>query len=184
MSGLLPAALLDRLAQTVEYFGIFDVRTVAVTSENWAVVERMAHWQAGWYMFLDHAWLGVGAGNYAQAYPQYFVGMWREPLGHAHDYYLNMLAELGMIGGGLLLLFLGLAFRQLGGALVRSEPSGGTFWRIVLAGVFGGLVVFCVHNLFDSLFVHSVNVQVGVLLGLGVVAKQHVTETRSSAVAR
>jgi hypothetical protein len=30
--------------------------------------------------------------------------------------------------------------------------------------------VFCVHNLFDSLFVHSVNVQIGVLLGLGVVS--------------
>jgi O-antigen ligase len=177
VSGLLPAAILDRLAQTVEYFGVFDVRTVEVTSENWAIVERMAHWQAGWYMFLDHTWLGVGAGNYAQAYGQYFVGMWREPLGHAHNYYLNMLAELGVVGGSLLVLLLGLAFRTLGGALVRSEPDGGTFWRAVLAGVFGGLVVFCVHNLFDSLFVHSVNVQVGVLLGLGLVAVRHLSKT-------
>jgi O-antigen ligase len=183
VSGLLPATILDRLAQTVEYFGVFDVRTVEVTSENWAIVERMAHWQAGWYMFLDHTWLGVGAGNYAEAYSRYFVGMWRDPLGHAHNYYLNMLAELGVVGGGLLLLLLGLAFRQLGGALVRSEPAGGTFWRAVLAGVFGGLVVFCVHNLFDSLFVHSVNVQVGVLLGLGLIAVQRVADTRSSVVA-
>src|SRR5205823_8755967 len=69
LSGLLPAAILDRLGQTIEYFGVFDVRTVQVTSENWAVVERMAHWQAGWNMFVDHPWFGVGAGNYAQAYP-------------------------------------------------------------------------------------------------------------------
>jgi len=55
-------------------------------------------------------------------------------------------------------------------ALVRSERKEGSFWRAVLAGVFGGLVVFCVHNLFDSLFVHSVNIQIGVLLGLGLVA--------------
>jgi len=173
-TGLLPAALLDRLAQTIEYFGVFDVRTVEVTSENWAVVERMAHWQAGWYMFVDHAWLGVGAGNYAQAYPDYFVGMWREPLGHAHNYYLNMLAELGVIGGGVLLIVLGLAFRQLVGALMRSklESANQVFWRAVLAGVSGGLVVFCVHNLFDSLFVHSVNIQLGVLLGLGFVAAE------------
>jgi putative inorganic carbon (HCO3(-)) transporter len=170
VSGLLPAAILDRLAQTIEYFGVFDVRTVQVSSENWAVVERMAHWQAGWYMFLDNQWLGVGAGNYADAYPTYFVGMWREALGHAHNYYLNMLAELGIIGGGVLLLLLGLAFRQIGGALVRSENHGDEFWRAVLAGVFGGLVVFCVHNLFDSLFVHSVNIQIGVLLGLGLLA--------------
>ncbi len=170
VSGLLPAAILDRLAQTIEYFGVFDVRTVEVTSENWAVVERMAHWQAGWYMFVDHPWLGVGAGNYAAAYPQYFVGSWREALGHAHNYYLNILAELGVLGGSLLLLFLALAFRQLGGALVRSEVQRETFWRAVLAGVFAGLIVFCIHNIFDSLFVHSVNIQVGVLIGLGLLA--------------
>lgn len=176
VSGALPAAILDRLAQAVEYFGVFDVRTVEVSSENWAVVERMAHWQAGWNMFEAHPWLGVGAGNYAQAYPLYFVGMWREALGHAHNYYLNMLAELGVIGGGALVLFLSLAFAKFGRTLVHSEQSGGAFWRAVLAGVVGGLVVFCVHNLFDSLFVHSVNVQIGVLLGLGIVAAEHLRE--------
>jgi O-antigen ligase len=176
ITGALPASILDRLAQTIEYFGVFDVRTVEATPDNWAVVERMAHWQAGWNMFLDHPWLGVGAGNYAAAYPSYYVSTWVEPLGHAHNYYINMLAELGVIGGGLLLLLLGISFGQLGGALVRSEALGGAFWRAVLAGVFGGLVVFCVHNLFDSLFVHSVNVQIGVLLGLGIVAAERVSQ--------
>lgn len=179
VSGALPPAILDRLAQTVQYFGVFDVRTVEISSENWAVVERMAHWQAGWYMFLDHPWLGVGAGNYALAYPDYYVGSWIEPLGHAHDYYLNMLAELGVAGGGLLLLLLGLAFRQLGSVLVRSEHQADTFWRAVLAGAFGGLIVFCIHNLFDSLFVHSVNIQVGVLMGLGIVAVQRLQTVSS-----
>jgi O-antigen ligase len=173
MTGLLPASIMDRLAQTIEYFGVFDVRTVQVTPDNWSVVERMAHWQAGWYMFLDHPWLGVGAGNYADAYPAYSVGQWLEPLGHAHNYYLNMLAELGLVGGGLLVLLLGLVFRELGGRLVRSEQPAGPFWRAVLAGCVGGLIVFCVHNLFDSLFVHSVNIQVGILLGLGLVAGDH-----------
>jgi O-antigen ligase len=179
----LPASILDRLSQTIQYFGVFDVRTVEVTSENWAVVERMAHWQAGWYMFLDHPWLGVGAGNYAQAYSDYSVGMWLEPLGHAHNYYLNMLAELGVVGGSLLIALVAIAFRHLGGALVRSEGSADHFWRSVLAGAFGGLIVFCVHNLFDSLFVHSVNVQLGVVLGLGVVAAQHLARSRPLAVA-
>jgi O-antigen ligase len=173
MTGLLPASIMDRLAQTIEYFGVFDVRTVEVTPDNWSVVERMAHWQAGWSMFLDHPWLGVGAGNYADAYPTYSVGQWLEPLGHAHNYYLNMLAELGVVGGGLLLLMLGLVFRELGGRLLRTSPRAETFWRAMLAGCVGGLVVFCVHNLFDSLFVHSVNIQVGILLGLGLAAGDH-----------
>jgi putative inorganic carbon (hco3(-)) transporter len=168
-SGLLPASITDRLAQTIQYFGVFDVRTVEVTPDNWAIVERMAHWQAGWYMFLDHPWLGVGAGNYPDAYPAYYVGQWLEPLGHAHNYYLNILAELGVVGGALLLVLLGLAFRELVGAILHSEGEAGGFWRAVLAGSIGGLIVFCVHNLFDSLFVHSVNIQVGVLLGLGLI---------------
>jgi O-antigen ligase len=175
VSGALPATITDRLSQAVAYFGVFDVRNVDVTSDNWAVVERMAHWQAGWYMFLDHPWLGVGAGNYAQAYPDYYVSSWIEPLGHAHNYYINMLAELGVVGLGLLVALLAVVYRQLGGVLVRSEAHANTFWRAVLAGVFGGLVVFCVHNLFDSLFVHSVNIQIGVLLGLGLVATQRLT---------
>jgi putative inorganic carbon (HCO3(-)) transporter len=184
ITGLLPASILDRLGQTIEYFGVFDVRTVQVTSDNWSVVERMAHWQAGWYMFLNNPWLGVGAGNFAQAYPNYYVATWIDPLGHAHNYYINMLAELGVVGGGLLLLLLGLAFTHLGGALVRSEELGGTFWRAVLAGVFGGLVVFCVHNMFDNLFVHSVNVQIGVFLGLGIVAAEQLAGVRRLSLVR
>jgi O-antigen ligase len=174
LAGLLPPTVLDRVAQAVEYFGVFDVRTVDPTSANFAVLERMAHWQAGWYMFMDQPWFGVGAGNYGDAYDRYFINGWPEALGHAHNYYLNMLAELGIVGGSLLLLFLALSFRALLGPLVRSEDRQATFWRAVLAGSVGGLVVFCVHNLFDSLFVHSVQVQIGVLLGLGLVAADRV----------
>jgi O-antigen ligase len=188
-SGFLPPALLERVAQSIAYFGVFDVRTVELTSENFSVVERMAHWQAGWAMFLDHPWLGVGAGNYAEAYPNYYVSTWLDPLGHAHNYYLNMLAELGILGGALLLLVLALLFRDFGSALLR-VPQGGwvgrapsaavsasrasdAFWRAVLAGVLAALVVFCVHDLFDNLFVHGVNAQLAVLLGLGLVARDH-----------
>lgn len=175
ISGLLPPALLDRVSQSIAYFGVFDVRTVDLTSENFSVVERMAHWQAGWYMFLDHPWFGVGAGNYAEAYPNYYVSTWLDPLGHAHNYYLNMLAELGVVGGLVLLLVLALVFRQFLGALVRSRPG---FWRAVLASVIGGMVVFCVHDLFDDLFVHGVNVQIGVLLALALLATDRLRQPR------
>jgi O-antigen ligase len=180
LGNLLPASVADRLSQAVEYFGVFDVRTVQPTSENWAVVERMAHWQAAWYMFLDHPWLGVGAGNYASAYPFYYVATWLEPLGHAHNYYLNTLAELGAVGLAILLVLLALLFRELAGGLRTTTPVGMSFWRAVLAGVVGALVVFCVHNMFDNLFVHSVNVQLGVMIGIGLVAADRLKEARGS----
>jgi hypothetical protein len=43
-------------------------------------------------------------------------------------------------------------------------------------------VVFCVHNLFDSLFVHSVNVQIGVLLGLGILAARRVAQPHERSI--
>jgi putative inorganic carbon (hco3(-)) transporter len=177
VSGLLPPALLDRVGQLIAYFGVFDVRTVELTSENFSVVERMAHWQAGWYMFLAHPWLGVGAGNYAEAYPNYYVATWLDPLGHAHNYYLNMLAELGVVGGLTLLLVLGQIFRHIGGALLYTHQPG--LWRAVLGSAVGAMVVFCVHNLFDDLFVHGVNVQIAILLGLALISVDRL-RTRSA----
>jgi O-antigen ligase len=176
-SGLVSASSLDRLSQTVEYFGVFDVRNVELTDDNWAVVERMAHWQAGWSMFYDHPWLGVGAGNYPEAYPDYFLESWVDPLGHAHNYYLNTAAELGVVGLSALLAFLWLVFRTVlrtYRAAVRSQAPDSDFWRAVLAGILGGLVVFCTHNMFDNLFVHSVNVQIGLFVGIILVAVRHV----------
>lgn len=178
-AGFLPGSAVARLTQTIEYFGVFDVRTVEVTPENFALVERMAHWQAAWLMFLDQPWLGVGAGNYAVAYPDYYVGTWQDPLGHAHNYYLNTLAELGVVGAALLLLTLGLASRQLVAALRAGagwEVDG--FWRALAIGLLASLVAFSVHSLFDNLSVHGMNVQLGVFLGLGVVAARRLRPAR------
>lgn len=183
LSGVLPASIVDRVSQAVEYFGVFDVRTVQVTTDNWAVVERMAHWQAGWAMFVDHPWFGVGAGNYGSAYAIYFIGSWREALGHAHNYYINMLAELGLPGGTVLVCLLGIVCVRLGRPLVQSEGGASHFWRAVCAGVCGGIAVFCVHDIFDNLFVHSVNIQLGVLLGLGLVAVDHLRVRRLETIA-
>jgi putative inorganic carbon (HCO3(-)) transporter len=164
--GVLPAVIADRLSVVAEYFGPFDVRQADVTSENWAIVERMAHWQAAWDMFRDHPWLGVGPGNYATVYDDYFLPGWLEPLGHAHNYYLNLAAETGIVGLAGYLLVLGLSFR----AAVQGLAARTEFWRAVALGVLGTLVAVTLHSAFDNLFVHGVSVQIGVLLALGQVA--------------
>jgi putative inorganic carbon (HCO3(-)) transporter len=167
-SNVLPGGWSDRLAAVAENFGIFDVRTTQVTNENFAVVERMAHWQAGWYMFLDHPFLGVGAGNYPAAYDRYSLPGWREHLGHAHNYYLNMAAEAGLPGAAALVALMVSTYVVILGGL-RRQPSG-SFGRALLVGLFGSFVVLTMHNLFDNLLVHGMQVQVGALLGLIVVA--------------
>ena len=166
--GALPPALATRVTSVVDNFGIFDARLVPPTPENFGVVERMAHWQAGWEMFLDHPWLGVGPGNYPAVYDRYYISGWAEALGHAHNYYLNMAAEAGLAGLIVLLLFLCFAFRAILRLVSQADrPVGLTrFNRALAVGLLGSFVVFCTHNLFDNLLVHGVSIQIGVLLGL------------------
>jgi O-antigen ligase len=158
----LPPTLVQRVADFLPFVGGVDVASLEVTDANWAVIERMAHWQAAIGMFADHPWLGVGIGNYPVAYPQYAVGRWRDPLGHAHNYYLNIAAEAGSIGLGAYVLLFGACFIVAWRTVQRTQG----YWRAVALGVLGILVHLSVHNLFDNLFVHSMNVQLGLVLGL------------------
>jgi putative inorganic carbon (HCO3(-)) transporter len=170
--GLLPASIAERINVVAEYFGPFDVRNVDLNSENWSVVERMAHWQAAWYMFLDHPWLGIGPGNYSTAYEQYYLPGWLEPLGHAHNYYLNLAAELGLIGLSAYLLVLALAIR----AAIRGLRATDPFWRTVALGTLGSLVAIALHSAFDNLYVHGVSVQIGALFALVQLASRRAAE--------
>lgn len=161
-TNLLPPAVLERFADVGVYFRPFDVRTVEVTDANWAIVERMAHWQAGWAMFSDRPWLGVGFGNYEAVYPAYAIGIWRDPLGHAHNYYINVAAEAGLLGLAAYLAVIAAALAQTGRGVARASGLA----RAVCIGAMGLLVHLSVHNLVDNLYVHGMNMLVGMVLGM------------------
>ncbi|GAB4506249.1 MAG: O-antigen ligase family protein [Anaerolineales bacterium] len=161
-ANVLPPAIVERFADVGAYFRPFDVRTVEVTDANWAIVERMAHWQAGWAMFGDRPWLGVGFGNYEAVYPAYAIGIWRDPLGHAHNYYINVAAEAGLVGLGAYLAVLVAALVQTG----RSARRASGLARALCIGALGMLVHLCVHNVVDNLYVHGMNMLVGMALGM------------------
>ncbi|MGA9351801.1 MAG: O-antigen ligase family protein [Anaerolineae bacterium] len=162
----LPQTIIQRLSDFLPYLRVFDVRGVKLTDANYAVVERMAHWQAAWGMFNDRPWLGVGIGNYEPVYPAYFVQGWPEPLGHAHNYYLNIAAEAGLIGLGAYLALWGAAFWQAW-KVVRATQG---YWRGIAVGILGVLTHLSVHNFFDNLYVHNMYLHVAMLLGLLFVA--------------
>lgn len=62
--------------------------------------ERLLIWHSAWNMFLDHPITGVGIGNYEKAYKeQYISPKAKEPkLSHAHNNFLQVLADRGIIG--------------------------------------------------------------------------------------
>ncbi|GAC1476658.1 MAG: hypothetical protein PVSMB4_00490 [Ktedonobacterales bacterium] len=94
--GIVPAGLRRLLLGRLHLEGVS--LDGPVNDANFSSIERLAHWVAGIRMFLAHPILGVGAGNYASAYPRYAVRNWPDALGHAHNYYINAAAETGVCG--------------------------------------------------------------------------------------
>ena len=173
----LPSSLVERFSGLLPYVSGVDVTRVDINDANWAVIERTAHWLAAIGMFADHPWIGVGIGNYSVAYAEYALGRWQDPLGHAHNYYLNVAAEAGLVGLlAYLTLFAAAILKAWHGAgrPVEAEPEGNVsaYWRAVTLGVLGVLVHLSMHSLFDNLYVHSMNVQLGMVLGLLAVAQK------------
>jgi O-antigen ligase len=143
--------------------GLGDVAFGHVTDANFSAVERAAHWLAGVRMFAADPLLGVGIGNYARAYPRYHPRGWYAPLAHAHNYYINIAAEAGVVG---LLAYLLLAGTALWYTCAAIRCAGAGAPRAVVLGVFGVLITISVHNLFDVLYVHGMVALLGLLMAL------------------
>lgn len=165
---LMPPSIVQRFTDFLPYLGVGDVRGIEITDANFAVLERMAHWQSALDMWTDRPWLGVGIGNYEPVYSRYALPLWPLPLGHAHNYYLNIGAEAGVLGLAAYLFVWGTALVIAWRAARRSLDW---YWGVAL-GVFGVLVHLSVHSLFDNLYVHGMYLHVAILLGIGTVKRQ------------
>jgi putative inorganic carbon (HCO3(-)) transporter len=159
---LTPTTIVQRFGDAMTALRVPDIATAEVTDANFATIERLAHWQAALDMWRDHPWLGMGFGNYPVVYPAYAIGRWQDALGHAHNYYLNVGAETGLLGSLAYGLFWLAAFR-LGWIAVR-RSSG--VERALAAGAVGVLVHLSVHNLVDNLYVQGMYLHVAIVLGL------------------
>ena len=126
------------------------------------VIERLAHWQAGADMARDALLTGVGFGNYEPAYEEYGLLNWPHPLGHAHNYYLNILTETGLPGLLAYLILWGVVLAQVIRLLGRLD------WhqRGIALGLLAAWTALSVHHLFDKLYVNNMYLFFGVVLGL------------------
>lgn len=160
--GLVPASVAERITSFGEDLRFGDVRGEDITDENYAVLERLAHWQAAVGMAEDQPWLGVGFGNYEPAYADYALINWPFPLGHAHNYYLNLLAEIGIIG---LLAYL-VVWTAIFWQTIRAIRQNDGWQRGLALGLLGIWTALTVHHLVDKLYVNNIYIQLGVLFGL------------------
>ncbi len=191
LAGKIPSQLIDPILTKI---GVINISFTNPSPDNYANSERVAHWVAGINMFVDHPLLGVGIGNYQYAYPVYHPGIFVLPLGHAHNYYINMAAEAGLLGLTAFILFLlatfvvgGHAYRAISKhyqqfkaqrfksegimTMIESYNAMRRFGmlkndRALAIGLLAVLLSVCVHNLVDNLYVHAITGLFALLLVL------------------
>lgn len=119
---------------------------------------RPANWESGnflgnrgWLwrdtlaMIARHPITGVGLGAYAAAYPAHAQADCRCAPEQAHNDYLQILADAGVVGGVLALTFLVLTLRDVGRAMQSSDPR----LAAVALGCGTGIVGLLVHSALD-----------------------------------
>lgn len=160
----LPIELGNRLNDIIAYINVInlDVASMTLTPGNFSIIERLSHWEAALAMWADSPWLGQGLGNYAAVYSEFYIPPWEDPLGHAHNYFLNVLAETGVLGLIVYLMFWASALQLI----LKAIKVNTGLWRGLAIGIFATMIHLHVHNVFDNLYVHGMYLQVALLLAI------------------
>lgn len=143
----------DAVEQTMEK--VLGERSVRV---------RLELWKGSWNLIRDHWWHGVGPGNFRLVYPLYrlesemkvFEGL--TAADHAHNCYIEWVAELGLVG---LVLLLWAVQRVTWRMMEMLSVAEGFPWYLGL-GILAAFVATDAHSFFSSNLY-----QVGPVIGLG-----------------
>jgi O-antigen ligase len=168
----LPQDVRDRIGSIFSNAGSPDVRTAYITAQNFAVVEREAHWVAGINMFLSNRFLGVGLGNFNVRFTDFDVSpTFLVSEGHAHNYYIHVAAEAGLVGlCTYLLLLLVIVVTAL--QALRSTTGRDPLARALIIATLGTVTAVAIHNIFEDLHVLSMGIQLSTIWALPTIAAQ------------
>lgn len=110
---------------------------------------RLALWHSTLAMIRDYPLFGIGWGVYWQVYPRYdyFIANEDIIIYHAHNMYLHIAAETGLVGLAVFLAVLAVHL-WLALRLVRDQAVG-TVVRGIAIGLAAAIIGFCVSGLTD-----------------------------------
>jgi O-antigen ligase len=106
---------------------------------------RAHFWSGTLQIIKDHPLLGTGLGSFGSVYTRYDTGNGTYRLEQAHNDYLQIFSDAGVVGGLLGLVFVVLLFRMA----LRRLQSRDRFRRGVALGALAGCVGTLVHSFFD-----------------------------------
>jgi O-antigen ligase len=134
-----------------------------------AVLDRLILWNVVWDVFYENPFLGVGLGNFRDAFFANEAWLHVElayPSLHAHSTYLELLADTGAIGLFAFLLFLLLTTRRL---LVLWETGG---QPILTLAAIGSLAAYLVFAMVDMLLLQNIHLLLLLVLSVGMADKK------------
>jgi O-antigen ligase len=109
-------------------------------------LRRKEIWHATWQLIKAHPLTGIGFGGYETAIPEFNTGYFgSEPLGQAHNDYLEILASGGIIGAVLAAWFVLAVVRNV---LPRLQ-SRNSFRYSTCLGAIAGLFAVGIHSFVD-----------------------------------
>jgi O-antigen ligase len=132
----------------VSWIGVQQIlqRFSEIQSLEVSIGKRTAIRQDTWRLFLDHPVIGTGLGTYEMVFPPYDTLYDGKVVNHAHNDYLEALAETGLIGGVCCALFLAVLLLNSMKGLAELASSFGA--ALNLSGLIG-CVGILVHSLVD-----------------------------------
>jgi O-antigen ligase len=110
---------------------------------------RVSLYKDTWQIFRDHPLMGTGLGTLVAVYPQYASFYDGRTVDHAHNDYLELLADTGVLGGLCGLAFIALLLWE---SLRGLQCDGGRSARAIRAGAFAACAGLIIHSLVDFNF--------------------------------
>ncbi len=110
--------------------------------------DRWGWWLTALSMWKNNLFFGVGPGAFGEAYPGYRVIEWGVNTLYAHNFVLEILAERGLLGAGVLIGFFICLWKRARvqnpqkSSVIQTADTG-----LVLFPVKLGLIGFCLYNL-------------------------------------
>lgn len=107
---------------------------------------RIHFWQTAWRIFLDYPILGAGLDAFGTVFTRYdtWNGIYR--LEQAHNDYLQILVDAGVVGFACVAAFIYLLFKQSIGVITKAKDG---FQQNVAIGALAGCFGILLHSFFD-----------------------------------
>jgi O-antigen ligase/tetratricopeptide (TPR) repeat protein len=142
-----------------------DLRLEETVSRDIGLAGRATAWRDTLGMIRDYPLIGVGLGAWQDVFNRYESGPWSsEYFNEAHNDYIEILAETGVLGFVLLASFVAVAGRRMTKAVKRVSSKDVP----LLAGILSAMAVMTLHSFLDfSLQIPANALLFTVLLALG-----------------